>query len=57
MSYQSTAFIITRSIYNKGIAPSLFFTKPFEAAFKNLPDELLEAYGLEVEDFLKYTTK
>jgi len=47
MSYQSTALLITRSIYSKGIKPSLFFTKPFEAAYKNLPDELIDKYGLE----------
>ena len=47
MSYQSTAWLITRSIYSKGIKPSLFFTKPFEAAYKNLPDVLIEKYGLE----------
>ena len=43
-------FAIARSIFEKGIKPSLFFTKPFEAAFKNLPDYLIEGYGLEVED-------
>jgi len=49
LSYQSTAFLITRSVYNKGIKPSLFFTRPFEKAFERLPDELVEAYGLDVE--------
>jgi hypothetical protein len=49
MSYDSTAWLITRSIYNKGIKPSLFFTKPFEAAFKKLPTELVEKYGLDVQ--------
>jgi len=49
MSYNSTAFLITRSIYNKGLKPSLFFTKPFEKAFDRLPDELVEAYGLDIE--------
>lgn len=43
-------FAIARSIFEKGIKPSLFFTKPFEAAFKNLPDEMIEAYGLEAEE-------
>ncbi len=42
-------FAIARSIFEKGIKPSLFFTKPFEAAFKNLPDEMIESYGLDVE--------
>mgnify|MGYP003638332196 FL=1 len=57
MSYNSTAFLISRSIYNKGIKPSLFFTKPFENAFKKLPDELIESFGLDIEDFLAYTLK
>jgi hypothetical protein len=55
MSYKSTAFLITQGIFKKGIKPSLFFTKPFEKAFERLPDELVEAYGLDVEQFLKYT--
>jgi hypothetical protein len=55
LSYQNTSFLIARSIYHKGIKPSLFFTKPFEKAFERLPDELVIAYGLDVEEFLKYT--
>ena len=55
MSYKSTAFLITRSIYNKGIKPSLFFTKPFEKAYKNLNKDLLEAYKLDVEKFMSDT--
>jgi hypothetical protein len=47
LSYKNTSFLITRSIYSKGIKPSLFFTKPFEAAYKNLPNELIDKYGLE----------
>ena len=57
MSYQSTAFLITRSIYNKGIKPSMFFTKPFEKAFKELNQELLQAYALDVEKFMATTIK
>jgi hypothetical protein len=49
LSYESTAFLITRGIYNKGIRPSMFFTKPFEAAYKNLPDELVESFALDAE--------
>lgn len=51
----SLAFLIQRHIYNEGLKPSLFFTKPFKSAFKDLPDELAVAYGLDVEDFIKYT--
>jgi hypothetical protein len=55
MSYQSTAFLVRNSIFKKGIKPSLFFTKPFEKAFERLPDELIQAYGLDVEQFLEFT--
>jgi hypothetical protein len=53
LSYDSTAFLISRSIYQKGIAPSLFFTKPFEKAFKGLNKDLVEAYKLDVEALMK----
>ena len=55
LSYDSTAFLISRSIYHKGIAPSLFFTKPFEKAFKKLNKDLVEAYKLDVEQLMKNT--
>lgn len=57
MSYQSTALLITRSIYNKGIKPSMFFTKPFEKAFKGLNEELVKAYALDVQKFMETTIK
>ena len=56
-NYNTIGFLIARSIYRKGIKPSLFFTKPFEQAFKKLPNELIEKFGLDVEDFLAYTLK
>jgi hypothetical protein len=55
MSYKSTAYLIAGGILKNGIKPSLFFTKPFNKAFERLPDELAEAYGLDVEQFLQYT--
>jgi hypothetical protein len=58
LSYQSTAYLIARSIYQKGIKPSLFFTKPFVAAFKRLPDELIKAYSIGLEkDLIKLTER
>ena len=56
-SYESTAYVISRSVWNKGIKASLFFTKPFEKGFKRLPEEILEAYGLDVNEFLDFTIK
>lgn len=49
MNRQSLKFAIARSIFINGIKPSLFFTKPFEKAYKNLPNELISAYGLDIE--------
>ena len=56
-NYNTIGYLIARSIYRKGIKPSLFFTKPFEQAFKKLPKELAEKFSLDVEDFLAYTLK
>ena len=46
---QGLKFAIAKTIFKKGIRPSMFFTKPFEAAFKRLPDELVEAYSIGLE--------
>jgi hypothetical protein len=46
-SRNGLAFGIARSIFKKGLKRSLFFTKPFEAAYKRLPEELVEKYGLD----------
>ena len=55
MSYEQTAQLITRSIYLKGTKPTLFFSKPFAKGFESLPEELIKAYGLDIESFLKFT--
>ncbi len=52
MSYQSMSFIISRAIYNKGIKPSLFFTRPFEKAFNNLSEEIKKQFELDLQEFL-----
>lgn len=46
-SRNTLSFAIARSVYYNGIKPSLFFTKPFEKAIKRLPDDLVEAFGLD----------
>ena len=55
ISRKSLQFMIARSIFNNGIKPSLFFTKPFEKAFKNLNKDLVEAYKLDVEQLMNNT--
>ena len=53
ISRKSLQFMIARSIFNNGIKPSLFFTKPFEKAFKGLNKDLVEAYKLDIETLMK----
>jgi hypothetical protein len=55
LSYDATAFLVSRSIYNKGIKTTSFFTRPFQLKFEQLPQELALAYALELSDFLRFT--
>ena len=57
ISRQTLKFLIARSIFQHGIKPSLFFTKPFEAAFKRLPEELVVKYGLDAITLFNLTVK
>ena len=49
------SYLIRRDKYLYGIAPTLFFTKPFRAAFESLPPALVESYSLDIEQFIDYT--
>ena len=53
MSYKTLSFLIARSVFHNGIKPSLFFTKPFEREFAKLDQELVEAFGLDIDEFLE----
>lgn len=50
---KSLQFAIAKSIFDKGIKASLFFTKPFEKHYKNLPPILAQAYGLDAEGLMR----
>jgi hypothetical protein len=52
ISRKSLSFLIARSIFKKGIKPSLFFTKPFEKAIKRMPEEITRAYGLDASKLI-----
>ena len=54
---KSLQFLIARSIFYKGIKPSLFFTKPFQKYAKGLPKELETAFALDTEALLAFVTK
>ena len=49
---KSMQFLIARSIYEHGIKPSMFFTKPFNQAFDKLPKELQEKFGIDIENLI-----
>lgn len=55
ITYKSTAFIITRSIFATGLKPSLFFTKPFEAGYKKYIDvDLLKAFSKDIDTIVSF---
>ena len=51
----SLSFLIRRSIYDKGIKPTHFFSTPFQNAYKRLSSDLLNSFGLDIDDFLEQT--
>lgn len=52
---KTLSFLIARSIYRNGLKPSLYFTKPFEKHFKKVSQDITDAFGLEIDEFMKYT--
>ena len=49
-NYKSMGYVIASNIYNRGIRPTMFFTKPFERGLELYGDEIVEAY---LEDNLR----
>jgi len=54
-TYKSFGFAVANSIFKKGIKPTKFFSKPFENEFNKLPEDLVRAYALDVENFIDFT--
>ena len=46
-------FAVRESVWSKGTKPTNFFQKPFDYAFKQLPDLVVEQFGLDVDEFLE----
>lgn len=55
LSRKSLTMALAISKFYYGTKPTLFFTKAFKKEFKSLPDELIEAYALDVERFMEST--
>ena len=57
ITYKSTAFIISRSIFANGLKPSLFFTKPFEEGYKKFINiDLLKAFSKDIDTLVSYNS-
>tara|TARA_R110002126_G_C10484091_1_gene502248 strand:+ start:1476 stop:1994 length:519 start_codon:yes stop_codon:yes gene_type:complete len=50
-------FAVAKAVYHQGIETTNFFTNPFNEEFASLPDEIVEAYGLDVESTLEFVLK
>lgn len=55
--YNRAAFLISRSIKQRGIPKSEFFQAPFRMEFEKLPEEVLKAVSMDVDEFLKFTKR
>lgn len=53
MSRSSVKFAVAKSIFHMGLETTNFFSKPLEDAFRKLPDELVEKFGLDVDSLIK----
>lgn len=56
-SYKSMGYVVAKNIYNRGLKPTYFFTKPFKRAFKRLPEELINDFVLDIEQAINIRTK
>ena len=52
LTRKSLQYAVATNIFKYGIKPSMFFTKPFERAFENLPPELQESFGIDIENVI-----
>jgi len=57
MTRKQMVSMISRSIYLKGTPETKFFREAFDTSYKNLDENLVEKYGLDLESFLKFTLK
>jgi hypothetical protein len=48
---------ITKSINKTGTPETKFFRSAFDQEYKNFNDNIADKYGLDLEEFLKFTLK
>lgn len=49
LTRKQTQFLVARGIFRNGIKPTLFFTKPYMDALKRLPNDVVKAFGLDID--------
>lgn len=54
-TYDQTAWAIVKSIGKKGIPASNFYSRPFNLGYAKLPNEIVEAYALDMQEFMDFT--
>lgn len=54
-SYDQTAWAVVKKIGRDGIEASNFYSRPFQLGYNKLPNELVEAYALDVEEFIEFS--
>jgi len=54
-SRKSLNFALAKHIFQQGIKPKLFFTEAWEEAFEQLPQDIVNAYALDVERLMQIT--
>ena len=52
---RSLLYALATSVYHTGLETTNFFSLPFAKEFKKLPDELVEAFALDLQEFIKFT--
>jgi hypothetical protein len=54
ISRKSLQFAIANSVYHTGLETTNFFTRPFELGFDKLADDVVEAFGLDLDNLLEH---
>ena len=52
-NYRTIGFILQKSIFAQGIKPTMFFTKPFEVAFKRYKKGIKKSLMQDIIDLIK----
>jgi hypothetical protein len=56
-NYDTIGQIIASNIFNRGLKPSFFYTKPFNYAFENLPEDLFDSFAVDFIDAIETEKK